>query len=853
MSELRGRLGRHAPPLAAIGLLAAVYFTAGKLGLELADVQASMSLVWPPSGIALAALLVLGSWVWPSILLGSILVNATVHGSVPVALGIGVGNVLEALAGAWLVRRFANGCRSHERAQDVFKFVVLAGFVGTTIGATIGVLSLTSTGAAPWSEFGRLWTNDWLGDLGGVLVVAPLLILWSREHRERWRRRKRLEAAGLLLTLLLSGQFVFGGVAPNTMLNFPLTFMFLPILIWVAFRFGPRESATAVVLLSFMAIRGTMRGGGPFAAQPDDLSMVLLQMFIVVMSITSAVLAALVAERRRVEVAVSGAHDELGIRHQQQSENLERAFEALRLEMAARARAERYARAIVETTAEPLLLLDEQLRVRLANRAFHECFRVTRYEIEGRTLSEIGGHWNIPELFRRLQETMERKSVLEGFEIERDFPRIGTRLMTLNARWVPPEGKHGNHVLVAFQDITTRRIAERRLRESEGQLARAQALAHIGSWSWDIAQGEGTWSAEMYRICGLDPECVPISPNAFVGFVHPDERAAVMTRVRDSLASGKALVLEFRIVRPDHMVRWLQCRGEIEMGPAGAVRLFGTAQDITESKAAEKHIRRLNSELERRVEERTAQLHRSNLELQQFAQVAAHDLQEPLRTVGRYTEFIARRYRGRLDADADEFIDFVTDGVKWMTALIESLLEYSRVGTVELDSTPTDCAAVFERAVTNLNKSITESGAVVQGEALPTVVADSSQLVRLFQNLIGNAIKFRGKRAPRIVVGAKREGPDWVFTVEDNGIGIGAAHRERIFAIFQRLHTREEFRGTGIGLAICKRIVERHGGRIWVESEPGAGSRFRFTLPVPSGLTPHETADAGWPSEASNA
>ena len=255
-----------------------------------------------------------------------------------------------------------------------------------------------------------------------------------------------------------------------------------------------------------------------------------------------------------------------------------------------------------------------------------------------------------------------------------------------------------------------------------------------------------------------------------------------------------------------------------------SVALRGALKD----KKAREERKHTQESLAQKVEE----LARSNADLEQFAYVASHDLQEPLRMVSAYTQLLADRYRGKLDDQADKYIHYAVDGATRMRSLIDDLLAFSRVGRQETAIASTDCEGLVQRALENLRAAILESGAVITHGPLPRLMANGSQLQQVFQNLIGNAMKFRGSLAPVIEISAEKQGSEWLFSVADNGIGISAEHAGSVFVIFNRLHTRTEYPGNGIGLAICKRIIERHGGRIEALPHQGVGTVFNFTLPV---------------------
>jgi PAS domain S-box-containing protein len=384
------------------------------------------------------------------------------------------------------------------------------------------------------------------------------------------------------------------------------------------------------------------------------------------------------------------------------------------------------------------------------------------------------------------------------------------------------------NVVCQWVDISERKQAEDMLRESE---ERYRTVANF-TYDWEY------WRAPDGRLLYVSPSCERItgyraeefiaSPELMETIVHPDDHYLFeqhTSLMRHSDTEQKVHEVDFRIFRSDGEERWIAHACQIIRRSDGtSLGRRATNRDITERKLMEEKLR-----------ESLADLERSNKELEQFAYVASHDLQEPLRMVSSYTQLLERRCKDKLDADAKEFIAYAVDGANCMQRLIQDLLAYSRVSSMGRPLNPTDCNGVLGRVRSNLSVAIEENNAIVTHDELPIVMADETQLVQVLQNLIGNAIKFRGEEPLHIHVSAEKNKNEWIFSVGDNGEGIDPQYHDRIFVIFQRLHTKEEYPGTGIGLAICKRIVERHGGRIWVESKLGKGSTFYFTIPMRGG------------------
>lgn len=468
--------------------------------------------------------------------------------------------------------------------------------------------------------------------------------------------------------------------------------------------------------------------------------------------------------------------------------------------------------------------------------------------------------------------------------------------------------------------------AQEKLRESRGDLNRAQAVAHTGSWRMNVQKNQLTWSDENHRIFGIPPG-TPMTYETFLGTVHPEDREYVDRQWKTAL-KGEPYDIEHRIIVAGK-VKWVRERAELELNSAGQLLGgFGTTQDITERKQAEEEIKHLASfpqmnpspvleinlsgaitfynpaalkaietigpeaalgelipedlgeiiaairekqekvfyrevrikdkvfsqnicfaepfqvlriysmditarkQIEERLQKTLLDLERSNRDLEEFAYISSHDLQEPLRKIANFSDMLVHQYQGRLDEQAERYFSYITDGAKRLQTLINDLLLYSRVGRAEMSMVPASLEEILKGTLSDLQALIQESGAEISHDPLPILQVNPYQIGQILQNLIVNGIKFHDHQSPRIHLSARREGKEWLIAIRDNGIGFDARYAEGIFKVFKRLHAKEQYPGTGIGLAICKKIIERHGGRIWAESEPGHGSTFYFTIPA---------------------
>ena len=689
--------------IARIAALAVLYFLGGRLGLSLAFVNSSASAVWPPTGIAVAGLILFGRELWPGVALGAFAVNLAASGSPVVSLMIAIGNALEALIAARLIGRYANGARVFERTRDVFLFAVLAGGAAPVVSATIGVTGLVVAGLAAVRDIRPVWITWWLGDaLGAVLYAPALMLLWT--DRAPRSRRQVFESVLIGVALLTVSVAVFharNGVGQG----YPLGFICIPLALWPAFRLGQRETAVAAVLLSVVAVWGTLERFGPYAVEAPNRGLLLAQMFAGVVAVTTASMAALVAERQRLY------------------EQLER-------------------RVTIRT--DQLKLTNDELHVEIA----------ARERVQGA------------------------------------------------------------------------------LRSSEGRLLEAQALAHVGSWDWDIEGDELRWSDEVYRIYGVEPGGFEVNYESFLAMVHPEDRPRLEEAVRQALATGHFFEVEHRIVRPDGTERTVAGRGRTVRDSDGRpIRMLGTELDITDRKRAEEQRRELADAQAARQQAESASRMKD-----EFLAIVSHELRTPLNAILGWAHMLAA---GSLDeAGTLKALQIIERNALMQARLIDDLLDVSRfatgqavvqAATVAVAGIVTTAVEAIEPTAAARRISVELSGA---DQAL-AIDGDAERLQQIMSNLLSNAMKFtpEGGRV-HVRIGAD---PSTVsIAVTDNGRGIDPRDLERVFEPFWQVDTtltRTES-GLGLGLAIVRSLVEAHGGTVRAESR-GLGQGACFTVALP--------------------
>jgi PAS domain S-box-containing protein len=487
--------------------------------------------------------------------------------------------------------------------------------------------------------------------------------------------------------------------------------------------------------------------------------------------------------------------------------------------------------AVFHAAPDAILIVDRSGRIVLVNEQTERIFGYQRAELLGESIELLvperhrARHVGERNAYNRQPRTRPMGSGLELSGRRKDGTEVPVEISLS-----PVGSASSQRVIAVVRDVTERRVVESALAERTRLLEQqAELLALADNAILVVACPDHTidfWNHGAEDLYGwTKQEALGRQVHEFLQTEFPEPLPDVRAKLESEGIWRGELIHTCKDGRKVTVESRWSARRDDEWR---MVAFLEVNTDITARKRAELELRDTADELAR-----------SNAELEQFTYVASHDLQEPLRMVASYSQLLARRYRGRLDEDADEFINYAVTGAQRMQALIEDLLSYARVGSRSRPMEPVDCRALVNTTLGDMGERLQNAGATVSVGSLPTVRGDPVQLAQLFQNLIGNALKYRDEPNPRIEIAADRRQDEWVFSIRDNGIGIAPQYFDQIFVMFKRLHPHERYQGTGIGLAICRKIVERHGGRIWVESEAGKGATFLFTLPIAGGAS-HE-------------
>ncbi|MDP4224541.1 MAG: PAS domain S-box protein [Bacteroidota bacterium] len=481
-------------------------------------------------------------------------------------------------------------------------------------------------------------------------------------------------------------------------------------------------------------------------------------------------------------------------------------------------RTKNYLEQLINYTNAPIIVWNPASEIKLFNKAFERLTGYASEEVIGKKLDFL-----FPDLSLSKSRAMIKQTLYGDFWESIEIPILcknrETKIVLWNSANIYDNEQNLISTIAQGNDITSRKKAETELEESQRKLNLALESGSIGIWEYHEKGQRFILDERLKKMVKIQQKVFDGTLGSFEKYIHDEDVQQVRDAFRRTLENDEPFETIFRIKLEDSTSRYLIAKGMLYKMQGELSKITGVAIDITEMKeGSERALFKLNEELAR-----------SNKELEQFAYVTSHDLQEPLRMVSSFTQMLAERYGDKLDADARDYIKFAVDGSKRMYELINGLLAYSRVRSKGDYFTEVDINEVLEEVLRNISLSIKKRKAEIKIGIMPLIRADRNQMIQVFQNLVSNSIKF-SKGIPKISITSKEQEDNYLFSVEDNGIGIDSQYYERIFQIFQRLVTRDEYEGTGIGLSICKRIVERHGGKIWVKSKPGKGSTFLFTI-----------------------
>jgi PAS domain S-box-containing protein len=829
--------------------LAGVYFATGKLGLSLAFLNESTSAVWPPTGIALASLLLWGRWLWPGVFLGAFLTNITTQGSLMTVLGIASGNTLEAVIGSLLAHRFADGIRSFENVAGVLRFIFLAALLSTGISATFGVTSLCLGGFAQWVQYGPVWLTWWLGDAVSALVVAPLIVLWVGERKRRLPLTRTIEAAALLIGLLLVACVVFHYGHES------LAYLTILPCLWAVFRFGQIGAITSIFLVSCIALWGTLQARGPFGSADTNNSLLLLQLFIATISVAGLMVGAVTnariaaEERLQIQHAVSRLLAESPKLGEATRRILQTLCDQAGWDVAAIWYADRHG---TEITCAGICHAPSVDAAEFEARSREIRFQ-SGVGLPGRVWSSSQPTW-ITDLAKDSNFPRAPAAIKAGLRTGLAFPlRLRNEIFGVIecfSRSVWPRDEKFLRMMATIGDqlgqFIERKRAEEALHASE-ELHRtisetaADGIITIDESSTIISVNPGAEHIFGYtRQELMGKSLTALMPERF--------REAHRFGLRRYLESGKPNIPWQGVELPGLHKDGRELPLEISFGLSSqnGKRIFtGVVRDIAERKRAEEKLRQseaqlvqANAELEQHakkledtVADRTARLRETVGELETFSYSIAHDMRAPLRVMHSFATILQEDEAERLSPTARDYLGRIANSAKRLDALIQDVLNYSRVIRAELKLEPIDVRKLILEIIDSYPNLHAPQADIHVQDNMPEVLANTAALTQVISNLLGNAVKFvREGVRPRVEISAEPTRDTVRIWFKDNGVGIAHEVRHKLFQMFQRVHTPGGYEGTGMGLAIVRKAMERMGGKVGMESEPGQGSSFWIEL-----------------------